>query len=404
MPIIDSFLDTDFYKLKMGQAVLQLYPDTWVKYKFKCRNDRIQIISGDLECLREEIRNLCSLRIKHDELLYLKRFKDFKPFYLEFLRILQLYPEYVKFWSEDGELRIEIEGPWMTTIYFEVPILAIVSEFFHKRRRPFNKLIALERLIEKILYLKENFNQNDKFKFADFGTRRRFSKNWQEEIMKYLSLYPNYFIGTSNVMFAKNYNIKPIGTQAHEWFQAHQQLGDKLINSQTKSLHNWTKVYPNDPGIALSDTLGFDYFLKGFNRWFSQHFDGCRQDSGDPIKWCNKLIDHYTKLDIDPKTKTAIFSDGLTFPEAVKLFKLFHERINCSFGIGTNLTNDVRTNLSNDIGNEPLQIVIKMVECNGMPVAKISDSPGKGMCEDESYLKHLKDYLKLKLNEKTENE
>jgi len=352
---------------------------------------------GDIKCLEEEIKNFCSLRFKHDELLYVERFRHIKPFYLEFLRMLQLNRDHIKCWAEDGELKIEIEGPWMTTIYFEVPTLAIVSEFFHKRRRPFNNLLALERLVKKILYLKETIHQDDGFHFADFGTRRRYSKDWQRQIIEYLTLYPQYFVGTSNLMFAKDYNIKAIGTQSHQWYQAHQQLLEvNTTHSQYHALHAWAKVYQKDLGIALSDTLGFDAFLKGFGSHFAERFDGCRHDSGDPVKWCNKLINYYIEQGINPRTKTAVFSDGLTFFEAVKLFKLFHERINCSFGIGTNLTNDVGTNLNTDIGNEPLQIVIKMIECNGRPVAKISDSPGKGMCEDKSYLKFLKSYLENK--------
>lgn len=393
--IIHSLLDTDLYKLTMGQAILQLYSNAWVKYKFKCRNKKIKLTNSEVGYIQEEIGNLCSLKFTSDELSFLKWIRFFKPFYLDFLRMLQLNRDYVKCWAdEDGELRIEIEGPWMTTVYFEVPILEIVSEVCH---RPFNNLTAPERLVEKILYLKENLSQNDEFKFIDFGSRRRYSKDWQRQVIEFLIQYPNYFVGTSNLMFAKEYNIKPIGTQAHEWFQAHQQLpeymattsGYMATNSQREALLAWIRVYQNDLGIALSDTLGFDDFLKDFNLGLAEHFDGCRHDSGDPVKWCNKLILHYISLGIDPKTKTAVFSDGLTFPEAVRLFKLFHKRINCSFGIGTNLTNDV--------GDEAaLQIVIKMVECNGRPVAKISDSPGKGMCEDESYLKYLKNCLENK--------
>jgi len=382
--IIHSLLDTDSYTLTVGQAALQLYPDAWVKYKFKCRNDTIEVMPGDIECLHEEIKNFCSLRFKREDLLYIQRFRHIKPFYLEFLRILQLNWDHIKCWDEDGVLKIEIEGPWMTTIFFEVPILAIVSEFFHKRRRPFNNLIALERLVKKILYLEENFGPDDGFHFADFGTRRRYSKDWQRQIIEYLRLYPQYFVGTSNLMFAKDYNIKAIGTQSHQWYQAHQQLsGVNIVHSQYESLHAWKKVYQNDLGIALTDTLGFDAFLKDFSLHFAELFDGCRHDSGNPVEWCNKLIDYYFRIGINPRTKTAVFSDGLTFPESVRLFKLFIERIKCSFGIGTNFTNDIGD-------EEALQIIIKMIECNGRPVAKIPDSPGKQMCEDESYLKHLK--------------
>lgn len=378
--IIRSLLDTDSYTMTVGQAVLQLYSNAWVKYKFKCRNKRIDLTDDMVKWIQEEINNLCSLRLKHDELLYVEEFNHIKPFYLDFLRMLQLNRDHVKCWAEDGELKIEIEGPWMTTIYFEVPVLAIVSEVCGK---PFNYLLALERLIRKILYLEENIYQDDEFKFADFGTRRRRSRDWQRQIIEYLTLYPQYFVGTSNLMFAKDYNVKAIGTQSHQWYQAHQQLsGSNVTHSQYEALCAWMKVYPNDLGIALSDTLGFDTFLKDFNLYFAEHFDGCRHDSGDPIEWCNKLIDYYIGLGIIPKTKTAVFSDGLTFPKAVGLFKLFHERINCFPCIGTNLTNDVGD-------EEALQIVIKMVECNRRPVAKIPDSPGKQMCENESYLKYL---------------
>jgi len=387
--IIHSLLDTDSYTLTVGQAALQLYPDAWVKYKFKCRNKRIDVTDNEVEWIQEEINNFCSLRMKQDELLYVKELRHIKPFYLEFLRMLQLNPEHIKCWSEDGVLKIEIEGPWMTTIFFEVPVLAIVSEICNKNR-PFNNLLALERLVKKILYLKENIGQDDRFHFADFGTRRRRSKDWQRQIIEYSTLYPQYFVGTSNLMFAKDYNIKAIGTQSHQWYQAHQQLLEvNTTHSQYYALHAWAKVYQKDLGIALSDTLGFDAFLKDFGSHFAKRFDGCRHDSGDPVKWCNKLIDYYIEQGINPRTKTAVFSDGLTFPESVRLFKLFIERIKCSFGIGTNLTNDVGD-------EEALQIVIKMVECNGKPVAKISDSPGKGMCEDESYLKYLKNCLENK--------
>ncbi len=384
MSIIHSLLDTDSYTLTVGQAALQLYPDAWVKYKFKCRNKRIELTDNEVKWIQEEINSFCSLRMKHDELLYVKELRHIKPFYLEFLRMLQLNPKHVKCWSEDGELKIETEGPWMTNIYFEVPVLAIVSEICNKNRS-FNNLLALERLIKKVLYLKENLRQDDEFSFADFGTRRRFSKDWQRQIIEYLTLYPQYFVGTSNLMFAKDYDTKAIGTQSHQWYQAHQQLLG-CTSGQYEALHAWVKVYQDDLGVALSDTLGFDAFLKDFNLDFAVPFDGCRHDSGDPVRWCDKLIDHYIELGIDPMTKTAVFSDGLTFSKAVELFELFRNRINCSFGIGTNLTNDVGD-------EEALQIVIKMVECNGRPVAKISDSPGKGMCEDESYLRHLKELL-----------
>jgi len=219
--------------------------------------------------------------------------------------------------------------------------------------------------------------------FVDFGTRRRFSKVYQYLILEAL-IHPPFEVnlkGTSNVEFAKIFQLTPIGTMAHEWLQAHQAL-TRVIDSQKVALEVWAKEYRGDLGIALSDVVGFDAFLRDFDPYFAKLFDGCRHDSGDPYEWCNKLIKHYENMGIDPRTKTAVFSDGLSFEKAVDIFSEFCHKINVSFGIGTFLTN-IHT-------FETLQIVIKMIECNGHPVAKISDSKGKGMCEDRSYLNYLK--------------
>ncbi len=194
---------------------------------------------------------------------------------------------------------------------------------------------------------------------------------------------PN-FIGTSNVYFAKKYNLKPIGTMAHEWIMAGQGQEDvSLRNSQKAMLQAWCNEYRGDLGIALSDTLGVDAFLEDFDLYFAKLYDGIRHDSGDPDVWARKVICHYSKLGVEPKTKTLVFSDGLTFETAAKIYNKFKFAAKVSFGIGTNLTNDFE-----DI--TPLQIVMKIVKCNGLPVAKISDSPDKGMCNDKEYLTYLK--------------
>jgi len=225
------------------------------------------------------------------------------------------------------------------------------------------------------------------YKYADFGTRRRHSRAYQELVLeRLLRLTPNYFVGTSNVHFAKQFNVKPIGTMAHEWLQAFQAL-TRVADSQKLALETWANEYRGDLGIALSDVVGFDAFLRDFDKYFSKLFDGCRHDSGDPFEWGDKLIEHYELMGINPHTKTAVFSDGLNFKEANKIYDYFHKRINTSFGIGTYLINNC--------GFIPLQIVIKMIECNGSPVAKISDSPGKGMCTDGSYLEYLNKTFKI---------
>jgi nicotinate phosphoribosyltransferase len=246
-------------------------------------------------------------------------------------------------------------------------------------------------LVEKVNFLNKAIVGGQPFKFAEFGTRRRAAYAWHEEVLKYLmDNCADSLVGTSNTHFAMKLGIRPIGTMAHEFFQAHQQLGSRLVDSQKAALQCWADEYRGELGIALSDTMGFDKFLKDFDRFFSLLFDGCRQDSGDPIQWTEKLIAHYKKMRIDPKSKSAIYSDGLTLESAVDIFRRFHDKIQVSFGIGTNLTNDC--------GFVAPQVVIKMVECNHRPVAKLSDSEDKGMCEDLEFLEYLNYVIREDIN------
>jgi nicotinate phosphoribosyltransferase len=250
-----------------------------------------------------------------------------------------------------------------------------------------------KRLKDKVAFLNKAIAPGKGFKFAEFGTRRRASYAWQEEALRYLIAHGgDMLVGTSNVHFAMKLGIKPIGTMAHEFFQAHQQLGPRLVDSQKVALQCWADEYRGELGIALSDTLGFDKFLKDFDRFFSLLFNGCRQDSGDPIEWTKKLIAHYKTMRIDPTSKSAIYSDGLTFDLAVDIFKQFNNQIQTSFGIGTDLTNDC--------GFVAPQVVIKMVQCNRNPVAKVSDSEDKGMCEDPEFLDYLHKVIREDINSK----
>jgi nicotinate phosphoribosyltransferase len=395
--IIKSLLDTDSYKFTMGQAVYHTQPEAVVKYKFNCRNKGVKLgyLLNEINC---QLDSLCKLQFSKTELVQLKNKMPYlKDDFLEFLRLLKLNRKYINAENVDGELKIYIEGPWMYTIWFEVPVLAIVNElYFLSLGRDSETQInhfgvpRLNEKLEKIIYV-------DGFTFADFGTRRRYSFEWHDKLIgKTLEFFNKegraneFFVGTSNVYFAIKYNIKSIGTMAHEWFQGHQQArGVSLFDFQKSALERWSQEYRGLLGIALSDIIGFDAFLRDFDLHFSKLFDGCRHDSGDPVEWCEKLINHYVCMNIDPRTKTAIFSDGLDFPKAMKLFGMFKNRIKMSFGIGTNFTNDV--------GEMPLQIVIKMVEQNGRPTAKISDSPGKGMCEDPWFEDMLKRMFKLEI-------
>lgn len=390
MAIIKSLLDTDLYKFTMAQAVFHQFskqrPIT--RFKFKCRN--ANELPKFIDEINDELDELCKLRFTHDEIEYLRGIPFFSQDFVDFLEFIQLKREYIKVWIDDkDELNIEATGPWMQVIWFEVPVLAIVQEVYTRNTYPDMMLTeARDKLRHKITEAKE-YGKNLRYTVADFGTRRRFSGDWHREVVKTLKeeLPNDVFVGTSNVLFAKEFGLKAIGTMAHEYLQAGQALGPKLVDSQKYMLEKWVQEYRGDLGIALSDVVGFDAFLRDFDKYFAKLYDGCRHDSGDPFDWCERLIEHYQSLGIDPSTKKAVFSDGLTFEKAYKLATQFRGRIQTSFGIGTNLTNDV--------GVTPLQVVMKMVELNGEPVAKISDSSGKGMCEDAEYLSYLKKVYKI---------
>jgi nicotinate phosphoribosyltransferase len=398
--IIKSLLDTDFYTFTQGQVAFHHYPNTWVKYKFKSRN-RCPIPDGMkpmvfFNTIKSQIEHFCSLTFKTEELEFLRSTGLFKPTYIEFLRILKLDRRFVQISLNTEDLKtdpeafeITIKGPWYLTIFFEVPILAIVSEVYHSFANPGAEMDALRILTTKINNAKNQLGDNGKdFHFVDFGTRRRYSLNLQWEILEMCQrCMPENFMGTSNVMMSKEIGMRPKGTMSHQYFQAHQQLV-RLQDHQRIALEVWAKEYEGNLGIALSDIVGFDAFLRDFNGFFAKLFDGCRHDSGDPFDWGEKLILHYIDLFIKPMTKQAIWSDGLTFETAISLYLHFYERIQTSFGIGTSLTNDT--------GVPALQIVIKMIECNGWPVAKIADSAGKGMCENEMFETYIKDVFKIK--------
>jgi nicotinate phosphoribosyltransferase len=391
-------LQNDFYKFSMGQAVLHNYPATIVRYEFKWRNwEQMQLrisLEDFIGRLKKELDHLCLLRFTEDELNYLSTFQFFKPDFIEYLRLFQFNRNHIHCKIVNDKIKVTIEGPWLNTIPFEVPVLSTISQLYTDNGPSLHSKWLSEgrkRLSDKFLLLEAALGKGHNFSFADFGLRRCADSEFHDEIIRFiLDNYPQYFAGTSNVYLAKKHNVKAIGTMAHEWVQAHQQLGGRPMDSQTNALQVWANEYRGELGIALSDTLGFDAFLADFDRYFALLFDGCRHDSGNPIDWCKKFISHYEKLRIDPKTKTAIFSDGLTFESALELYFLFVKAIKTSFGIGTYLTNDV--------GFIAPQIVIKMVECNGEPVAKVPDSIGKGMCEDKEYLVQIKRMIERKVN------
>jgi len=396
--IITSLLDTDLYKFTMMQVVLHHFPGAQVEYRFKCRTPDISLATI-IESIREEITQLCTLRFRPRELDYLRSLRFIKSDFVDFLALFQLNDKYISLepvriddlesGAREGELELVVRGPWLHTILFEIPVLAIINElwFQHTQRLP-DYEEGRDRLRAKISLITQD-SVLAEMRVADYGTRRRFSRLWQDEVLLTLrSTLGEHFAGTSNVFYAMKHGLVPLGTMAHEYLQACQALGPRLRDSQIFGFETWAREYRGDLGIALSDVYGMDAFLRDFDLYFCKLFDGARHDSGDPFDWGDRLLHHYEKNRIDPKTKTMIFSDGLNVPLAIQLFRRFGHRSRMSFGIGTNLTND--------LGYQPLQIVLKMVRCNGQPVAKLSDAPEKTMCDDPAYLNYLRQVFEIK--------
>ncbi len=383
--IIRSLLDTDLYKFTMMQVVLHHFPAADVEYRFKCRNENVDL-SFLAEPLREQIKALCSLRFSQEELAYLRNMRFLTNDFVDLLELFHLNERFIHIESGagiDNGLSITIQGPWLHTILFEIPILEILSELYfrHTVTEP-DWQEGRKRLARKI-HLYDSVHEPG-FKIADYGARRRFSYAWQEEVLSTLrDELPERFVGTSNVHFARILGITPLGTMAHEYLQACQAVGPRLRDSQSFALNTWAREYRGDLGIALSDVYSMDAFLRDFDLFFCKLFDGVRHDSGNPFAWGDKLIAHYEKMRINPATKTMIFSDSLTPELVIQLFRYFHKRVGLSFGIGTNFTND--------LGYVPLQNVIKMSRCNGQPVAKLSDSPEKTTSYDPMYVNYLRE-------------
>ncbi|WP_395703569.1 nicotinate phosphoribosyltransferase [Aquabacterium sp.] len=384
---ITSLLETDLYKFTMWQTMLHRHPETQARYRFVCRNTPAYPLAELLPEVNAALDTLCALRFRPDELAYLKGLRFIKSDFVDFLRIFQFQRDFIRAGVEGDRLTIEAEGPQVHVMGFEIHVLAIVNELYFRR---FNPTAALAegraRLAAKIAQLKAFGTEPPRrhpFEFFDFGVRRRFSGPWQREVVATLQReVPEYFKGSSNVLLARDLNLVPIGTMAHEYLQSYQALGVRLRDHQKAALEDWVQEYRGDLGVALTDVVGMDAFLADFDLYFAKLFDGLRHDSGDPVQWGEKALAHYAKLRIDPHTKRLVFSDGLDVPRALDLYRHFADRTQCGFGIGTQL--------SNDVGLTPLNIVMKLTHCNGQPVAKLSDSPGKTLCEDQTFLAYLR--------------
>jgi nicotinate phosphoribosyltransferase len=382
MAIINSLLDTDLYKFTMGQVAFNAFPDTTVEYKFKCRNKDVIWTEKMAKEISDEVNCFCNLRFTGEELSYLDSLEVFTKKYLNYLKLFSNRRKDINIYLKNNELLISINGLWSDTIFFEVPVLAIINEVYFRNtiEKP-DYEEAYTRLIKKV-----KIASNECFTFSEFGTRRRFSYEWHKTVIDVLATTKpsTHFIGTSNVYFSKYHGLIPIGTMAHEFICVGQAIKNiPLLLSQKFMFNTWLEEYDGKFGIVLSDTLGTEKFLKDFVFYYANNFSGVRHDSGDPFIWGEKIIYHYNKLGIDPKTKTLVFSDNLTFEKCREINYRFRDITNVSFGIGTNLTNDF-PNIT------PLNIVIKVVSANNTPVAKISDDEGKTMCDNKNYVELLK--------------
>ena len=389
-PIITSLLETDQYKLNMQSVFLHQFNKDWTTWAFKCRNPDVKFTPEMIAEIREQVDHYCTLHFTVEELDWLKKNLPWlKSDYIDYLDIWQPKRSQIKINEgniqpyNDCGLAIECNGPQVMVSMYEIPILAIVNEvyFAFTYGRGAKDIKFQKKTVEKFDALKRG--EYDIGVFSEFGLRRRYSKDMQDWLIKYIvsEKIPG-FVGTSNVYLAKKYGVKAVGTCAHEMFQlmqGHREYNPAYVNMLV--MKAWVKEFETDNGIILTDCITTDCFLKDFNKTFATLFSGVRHDSGDPIEWGEKLIAHFEKLGIDPKTKTLLFSDSLDFEKATKIKKYFECCCKIAFGIGTYLSNPL---------DNPLNIVHKMVECNGAPVAKISDTPSKGMCKDPEYVDYLK--------------
>ncbi|HSI50284.1 MAG TPA: nicotinate phosphoribosyltransferase [Ideonella sp.] len=387
LPVITSLLDTDLYKFTMWQAMLHRHPSTQAEYRFVCRNVPAYPLAELAREVGEQLDALCQLRFAPEELAYLRGLRFMKSDFIDFLRIFQFQRAFIEVRTEGDTLHIVARGPQVHVMGFEIFVLAIVNALYFRR---FDAEAALaegrQRLQAKIAAVKafgaEPAGTNP-FEFFDFGVRRRYSGAWQREVVSaFQRELPQWFKGTSNVMLARELGLVPIGTMAHEYLQTYQAHEVRLKHFQRAALEDWVQEYRGDLGIALTDVVGMDAFLADFDLYFAKLFDGLRHDSGDPVAWGEKALAHYAKLRIDAHTKRLVFSDGLDMPTAFALYRHFADRTQLGFGIGTHLTNDV--------GLTPINIVMKLTAANGQPVAKLSDSPGKTLCDDETFLAYLR--------------
>lgn len=408
--IINSLLETDLYKFSMGQAIYHQFPSYKTCWTFKCRNQDVKFSEEMVEEIKSQIKNYCSLKFSEDELNYLSKIEWLHEDYIDYLRLWSArYEDFEIGTDADCGFTLEARGTWLNTSMYEIPVLAIINEVYFRMSYDYDELfVQYKRKLEE----KKDWLISGKYNlgvFSEFGLRRRLSAEAQDLAVKTLCENNQNFkdskcIGTSNVFLAKKYNVVPVGTMAHEFIMCVGQ-GNPMVNpaySNKLAMDAWTKEYGVLNGTYLTDTIGDESTHLDMGYTYSICFSGVRHDSGDPYDWGEKWIKHYEKFynkyhdeRVNPKNKTLLFSDSLDFEKASKLYDYFKDRIKVAFGIGTYIANDT------DV--PPLNIVMKVSECNDGPVAKLSNSQTKTMCKDAEYVDYLRKTIDWRLRHETLN-
>ena len=395
--IITSLLETDLYKISMGQAIYHQFSDYKTTWTFKCRNTDVFFTPEMVDEIKRQLKLYCSLQFTEDELEYLNNIRWIKGSYVDFLRLWKPRFEDFHISTDDPTgLALETTGTWLNTSMYEIPTLAIVNEVYFRMAYDYDKLFAdfREKLAEK---KKRLLNSCSIGNFSEFGLRRRLSAEAQELAVKELKdvkwgVCGSNCVGTSNIYLARKYNLTPVGTMAHEWIMCVGQGNHKNNPAYSNyfSLEAWVREYGVLNGTALTDTITTDCFLRDFDLTYATLFSGVRHDSGDPIEWGEKMLKHYARLGINAKNKTLLFSDSLNFDKAADIYRHFMGKCQVAFGIGTYISNDTSV--------RPLNIVMKVTRCNGQDVAKISDVEGKGMCKNQDYVDYLQRSIDWRMN------
>lgn len=386
-PIISSLLDTDLYIWTMANAVFQKYPNVNVKYKFSCRNKDTNLLPIK-EKLIEQINLWKNINLSPQEYTYLRSLNLFSEEFLDYMVNFTLNSDIVEIKEIDGKLDIEITGKWIDAIWIEVPLLATINElYFIYKNKEIDELDLISAGVDSLTQKMDYIEKFEGFKFIEFGTRRRYSKEWQEYVFTYMKAnLPDHLIGTSNVLLAMESGMPPIGTMAHCWISAHLGLVNDIKDAQKEAFKAWQEVYGQKLGIALCDTFTTKAFIQDFADVDSFNFSGIRIDSGDEMKVSDLILDHWKNIGINPQDKTIVYSNGLNFARAIEIWNKYKDKSKILFGLGTWLTSDM------GINHKPLNVVVKLIECNEKDCVKLSDDPGKYMGNPELIKKIIENY------------